>query len=61
MQEQQIYKVRNAGPLLRKYLELSGPRGIDYAPPELTSVHGYRYVLHVTLPNLEPASKRRRV
>ena len=46
---------------LRKYLELSGPRGIDYAPPELTSVHGYRWVLYVTLPPLEPASKRRRV
>ena len=46
---------------LADLVELSGPRGIDYAPPELTSVHGYRYVLHVTLPTLEPASKRRRV
>ncbi len=46
---------------LHKYLELSGPRGVDYAPPDMTSVHGYRWVLHVTLPKLEPASKRRRV
>ena len=35
---------------LRKYLELSGPRGVDYPPPDMTSVHGYRWVLHVTLP-----------
>ena len=44
----------------KEYLELSGPRGIDFPPMDLEAVRGHRWVLHVTVPPAEPASKRRR-
>ena len=45
----------------RERVELSGPRGLDFPPSDLMSVHAIRQVLEVTLPEAEPASKRRRV
>ena len=45
----------------RERVELSGPRGMDFPPSDLMSVHAIRQVLEVTLPEAEPASKRRRV
>lgn len=44
----------------KEYLELSGPRGVDFPPMDLEAVRGHRWVLHVTVPPAEPASKRRR-
>ena len=45
----------------RERVELSGPRGLDFPPSDLMSVYAFRQVLTVTLPEAEPASKRRRV
>ena len=42
-------------------LELSGARGIDFPPMDLEPVRAARYVLTVTVPEAEPAPKRRRV
>ena len=45
----------------RERVELSGPRGMDFPPSDLMSVHAIRQVLEVTLPEADHASKRRRV
>ena len=44
----------------RRSIELSGARGVEFAPMDLESVRGFRYVLSVSVPEAEPASKRRR-
>ena len=43
-----------------QYTEISGPRGMDYPPDDLTVVHGRRWRLLVTVPNAEPPAKRSR-
>ena len=43
-----------------KYLELSGPRGMEFPPYELDFVSASRWTLTVKVPDVEPAPKRRR-
>ena len=43
------------------YLELAGPRDMDFPPPDMDAVHAHRWALKVSVPTVKPASKRRRV
>ena len=46
---------------IKTRLELSGPRGMEFAPMDLNSVYGHRWTLTVSVPAAEPATKRRKL